>query len=276
MANTQRDYSGEIYGNLTVTGLDAQASKERGRRIWNLLCKCGKTVQKSSSDIGKLVPSSSCGCVPRTGKVKELKLGEVYGELTVIGRDGSDHNGKSLWKCICSCGVLVVKAQQQLSQGKHPSCGCYKFIKHGKSGTGAYKSWEAMMSRCYNQNNTHFNYYGGRGIYVCDDWHNFQTFYSDMGDRPYDHVLDRTDPDGLYVKENCRWVTRSESAYNTRLQVNNTSGRTGVVWSEKDSRWLARIDYKGCVHNLGSFILKEDAIYARECAEMLYFGYTKP
>ena len=35
-----------------------------------------------------------------------------------------------------------------------------------------------MKDRCYNPNNSHFKYYGGKGITVCNEWKdNFKLFY---------------------------------------------------------------------------------------------------
>lgn len=272
----KRDYTGKTYGLLTVICLDEKASLISKRRTWKLACKCGGSISKSSSDLSKLVESSSCGCMPKVGKVRELTHGEKFGELTVVERLGSNSDGKSLWICSCSCGTVTIKQLRSLTNGVHPSCGCYKNVKHGMCDTEVYSSWSAMMSRCYNHNNDYFSYYGGRGISVSSDWHDFRVFYSDMGNRPEGYVLDRVDSNGPYCKENCRWVTRSESSYNTRLQSNNTSGKTGVTWSEKEQRWLARIDFKGVNYNLGSFTTIEGAKRARENAELQYFGYTKP
>lgn len=36
-----------------------------------------------------------------------------------------------------------------------------------------------------------------------------------------DTQIDRTDNEGNYCKENCRWVTRSENNYNTRRSKKN-------------------------------------------------------
>ena len=44
--------------------------------------------------------------------------------------------------------------------------------------------WKGMMSRCYDRSNSAFKYYGGRGIFVCSDWHSFETFAHDMSPRP--------------------------------------------------------------------------------------------
>ena len=61
-------------------------------------------------------------------------------------------------------------------------------IKHGHCVNGQtsseYHSWDAMIQRCENPNTTHYHYYGGRGITVSAEFHDFQVWYDHIGPRP--------------------------------------------------------------------------------------------
>lgn len=89
-------------------------------------------------------------------------------------------------------------------------------IIHGLCTTRAYKSWSDMMRRCYTSSHISYPHYGGRGIKVCSDWHNPLLFYCDMGDRPEGWSIERLDPDGDYVPENCVWTPKEEQPANRR------------------------------------------------------------
>ena len=85
-------------------------------------------------------------------------------------------------------------------------------FKHGWSNTITYKSWSAMLGRCYDPRNASHRHYGAKGITVCERWRiDFMAFLNDMGERPgRDYSIDRIDPRGNYGPGNCRWLTRAE------------------------------------------------------------------
>jgi len=97
-----------------------------------------------------------------------------------------------------------------------------------------YNVWLNMKSRCFNENNPQYHTYGGRGIYVCDEWKkDFQRFVEDMPPRPTrDHQLDRTDNDGPYSPDNCQWSTRKV----------NMERRTNTTYVEIDGTRYKLLD----------------------------------
>lgn len=86
---------------------------------------------------------------------------------------------------------------------------------HNKSKTREYEAWHSMMQRCYNSNHKAYPDYGGRGITVCEAWHDPGTFLNDMGESN-GLSLDRINNDGNYEPSNCRWATKQEQSVNRR------------------------------------------------------------
>lgn len=84
--------------------------------------------------------------------------------------------------------------------------------------TRIYRIWGNMIQRCDNPNNTHYKYYGGIGINVCDEWRNSKDFIKWAMENGYEEnlTLDRIDGTKGYYPDNCRWVTRKEQSNNVK------------------------------------------------------------
>lgn len=82
--------------------------------------------------------------------------------------------------------------------------------------TPEYHSWMAMRTRCLWPKFRGFQYYGGRGITICERWSDYAAFLEDMGPRPPGTSLDRIDGSGNYEPSNCKWSTTNEQCRNRR------------------------------------------------------------
>lgn len=49
-----------------------------------------------------------------------------------------------------------------------------------------YSRWNNIIQRCYNPNSTNYSYYGGNGIIMAPEWHNFSNFKKWFLDNVYD------------------------------------------------------------------------------------------
>lgn len=159
-------------------------------------------------------------------KIKDI-TGQRYGRLCAIGYVGTNYRGNSLWLCLCDCGKSIAVDGCCLRNGNTQSCGCYQKSliaeqgkrkrKHGMRNSPEYVVWRNMLLRCEDPNADSYPLYGARGIKVCDEWHSFENFISDVGRRPSkNHSLDRIDNNGNYEKLNVRWVTVKQQANNRR------------------------------------------------------------
>lgn len=71
-----------------------------------------------------------------------------------------------------------------------------------------------MKGRCLRVKTPYYKHYGGRGISFHPSWGEYEPFRDWALANGYAHglTLDRTNPDGNYEPENCRWVTKRENA----------------------------------------------------------------
>lgn len=166
-------------------------------------------------------------------------VGRSFGRLVVTER-ADTVAGHIRYKCRCECGAEKVIHGSALKAGLTKSCGCMATeskkdrktqLRHGKTGSPEWHTWEGMKKRCLNPKAHGYKNYGGRGINVCERWLTFDNFYADMGERPAGMTLDRwPDTNGNYEPGNCRWATKLEQCNNTRYnKLLTVSGETKTI-----------------------------------------------
>ena len=158
------------------------------------------------------------------------ETGKRYNRLTVIERVESATKS-ARWLCRCDCGNMTVVTGANLRYGAVKSCGCIRFGNTKKKNYTEprgrlYLVWNGMKTRCYNPNFPQYKDYGGRGIKVCPEWHDYANFLAWAKDSGYDEnaprgacTLDRIDNNSDYCPENCHWVSMKAQAKHRRKRA---------------------------------------------------------
>lgn len=215
---------------------------------------------------------------------------DEFGRWRVLDRKGSR------WLCRCKCGTERCVDASSLRRGVSKSCGCAKrevaypdmpvltadvlrqLLDYDKD-TGHF-TWRAPLANRIRPGDKagQRDGHGYRQITVCNTAylaHRLAWLYM-AGAWPPDQI-DHINGDRSDNRiANLRLATSSENGCNVRVRTNNKSGVTGVHWYPRYEKWVAVIKSGGKAKNLGYFADKEDAIRARQSAEMSAFGSFSP
>ena len=149
----------------------------------------------------------------------------------------------------------------------HPSVYGKGYLGQGeyKPKTYAYNVWSNIIARCYDKK-VHIKLPTYKYATVCEEWHNFQNFAKWHEENYVEgwHIdKDLLSGDNkIYSPETCLYIPVSLNSFMTNVQLNNTSGETGVSWNKKHKKWKATISIDNKQKHLGCFSNKQDAVRA--------------
>lgn len=238
-------------------------------------------------------------------KVRKDLTGEKYGRLTVLKQSEEDYikpdgRREARWICECSCPEhnIVIKTTAKLKNSLHPSCGCWG--DEIRRENGIKNVGNILRHRTQNQYDLSGDYGvgytsdGSQFIFDLEDYDLIKDYKWYVGNNGYlygrsdntQHVLFHrlvmNAPDNYFIdhrqhnlldnrKQFLRIVTCSQNGMNKEIQINNTSGYTGVYYHKPSNNWCAYIKVNN--KQIKKYCkTKEEAIQKRQQLERVYFG----
>jgi len=145
-------------------------------------------------------------------------------EFTLLPSDKKNKWGRSLYERRCRvCGAVKFVQKCDLNSRCRSCATKASNFKHGFSAGGhthpLYKVIDQMIHRCGKPSHPAYQWYGARGIRVCDEWRINRGSFIEWGlanGWRKGLTIDRIDNDGNYEPTNCRFVSRIENNRNAR------------------------------------------------------------
>ena len=212
--------------------------------------------------VGDIVNSNHSGAAiviqVVNNKAVTVKFEKTGYELTTEFKNFKSGNFKDPYHPrICSVGYVGVPAGLQ-----------------SVASTKSYDVWKEMLSRCYEPEATHFPVYGGVGVRVCEDWHNYQNFrefydtdlYRQKGWQIDKDIMIRGNT--VYSSENCAFVPREVNMAIVKAKLSTYP--QGVDFHKASGKFRSRISVYGKTINLYSGDCFIDAFNKYKTAKECY------
>lgn len=235
-------------GVLTLTEILDETSKDGAySRMCLATCRCGRVIKRKLEQVlsGHVKSCGECGF--KSARVSEACLkdltGKTFGHLKVLSLDPNKRGNKrtAVWICQClykGCGNIISVRGDSLQSGAVATCGRCGYEQDRKlkitpraipisDERALRRRFTGMKQRCYNPNSRAYPDYGGRGIYICDEWLKDpgkfvkwalqNGFSQDLTIERINAGEFQKDQNGPYAPWNCKWVANEVQSKNTRF-----------------------------------------------------------
>ena len=172
--------------------------------------------------------------------------------LKELDRRAVGSNGNKTRFALFECEHCGKQVEKQKNNGLRDfSCGCARYeltsksnAIHGDSNSNAeyynlWSTWRNMRDRCNRSTNQDYQYYGGKGIVVCNEWNDYLEFkkWSILNSyEPNKNLqIDRIDGNKDYSPDNCRWVDVKT----------NQRNRDCIILNEEKANEIRTLIYSG-------------------------------
>lgn len=204
-------------------------------------------------------------------------------------------DGDSIMRWQCECGNIIDLPITRVKNGYSKSCGCLarelsserlkkynKYDLSGNCGVGYtssgyefyfdFEDYEKIKNFCWHRHKD--GYLRTKVATYLDGKNRYELMHRRIlglqdSESEIDHINGKVFDNR---KSNLRIVDGDDNAKNLKLYKNNKSGHKGVYYIKRTNRWIAYIQSNKKKIHLGTFQLYDDAVKAREQAELKHFG----
>lgn len=223
----------KLYGGNGVTVCDDWLYNFEEFYTWIMLQSNGEHSFIKLKSGGKVFSPETCYIEIQKDLISpniKYMTGKKFGKLTAnqyLYTSILFGKAEHFWSCTCECGKTVVVKERSLLSHYKTSCGCnfdsIKDVTKFKEMTiRLHKILEWMRHRCYNKSSAAYQYYGKRGIKICNEWnYDDEKFivWAITNGYSLGLTIERKNNDGNYTPDNCKWIPATMQSMNKTKNV---------------------------------------------------------
>lgn len=190
--------------------------------------------------------------------------GQHFGEWLAV-----EYVGGKYWKCQCSCGNESEVDGSKLRLGLSTRCRSCSSKKYDANDYGSrlHSIWANMKRRCLTPSTPAYQWYGAKGITICEQWVNdfiaFKLWALSNNYSP-SMTIDRKDKLQGYNPDNCQWITLEENSAKSQAEREksplNTTGEHHISWNSYKSKYEVTVNhtYVGNYNTIEAAVIERD------------------